>query len=102
MFEYLNKLQKRTRWDNIPDTEDGYRLLCSNPVCSLSCANLRNGRLAVTSMHGNDRHSYLFTKHDMVFATLEFLNTLSETELHTFAGMFNKVSPDLVLNTEKI
>lgn len=102
MSEYLTKLQKVTRWDNIPDADSSYRLLCSGQECSLSCANLRDGKLSVTSVHGKDRHSYLFTKNDMAFTTIAFLDQLSEKELQNICNIFNKVSPEYILTLEKI
>lgn len=102
MPDYLNKLQKATRWDNIPSISGGQRLLCSDPECSLSCANLRDGKLSVTSVHGNDRHSYSFTKNDMAFVVISFLDQLSEKELQNVCNIFNKVSPEYVLTLEKI
>lgn len=102
MRKYIDKLKSQTRWNDIPSLPDGYRLLCSNPVCSLSCANLRNGKLSVTSLHGDERHSYIFTKRDMTFAVIEFLNSLDERELTTVLNIFNKISPDYALNLEKL
>lgn len=98
----IDKIQSRTRWTDIPDIGGGYRLACSNPICSLSCANLRNGRILTTSIHGDERHSYIFTKNDMAFAAIQFLNELSEKELHNFCNIFNKVSQENVLTCEKI
>ncbi len=99
---YLERLKTQTRWNDIPGTENGYRLLCSDPVCSLSCANLRNGRLSVTSIHGQVRHSYLFTKKDMVFTIMKFMETLTSEELSTIANVFNKVSQDHIMSIEKL
>lgn len=101
-MEFKDKLKSTTRWDNIPDSPENYRLLCSDPLCSLSCANLKNGKLAVTSVHGAARHSYMFTKADMAFTTLMFLNSLSDKELEVFVKMFNKISNEYVFNLEKI
>jgi hypothetical protein len=102
MSDYIDVLRQKTRWDKIPGDDDGHRLLCSERVCSLSCANLRNGKISVTSVHGKERHSYLFTKNDMAFATLTFLDSLSEKELETFCSIFNKVSPEFILKLNKI
>lgn len=102
MSVYLDKLREKTRWDKIPDTTEGHRLLCSNNLCSLSCANIRDGRLAVTSIHGSDRHSYQFTKNDMAFAAILFLDSLSEKELEVFCNMFGKISDEYVLKSNKI
>jgi hypothetical protein len=102
MSDYLERLKELTRWNSIPNGSGGYRLLCSNPQCSLSCANLRGGRLSVTSMHGNERHSYLMSPTDMAFVTVEFLNSLSEKELQNFVNIFNKTSPEFVFNLDKL
>lgn len=101
-MDFLQKLKDKTRWDYIPNENSAYRLSCSHPVCSLSCANLRNGRLSTTSIHGEERHSYVFTKNDMAFSALEFLNSLSEKDLSTFCKMFSKLSPEYILNLEKL
>lgn len=102
MNRFLNKLKLATRWDTIPDEIKGFRLLCNDPECSLSCANLKQGKLSVTSIHGNERHSYLLSKKDMAFVTLCFLDSLSETDLESFCKMFDKVSSDFILRVEKI
>lgn len=101
---YLDKLKIQTRWDDIPQEPNGFRLLCNQPVCSLSCANIRNGKLAITSIHGNERHSYILTKKDMAFLTAIFLTHLSKTELETFNTIFKSISDEsneLVLNSEE-
>lgn len=92
----------KTRWTEIPRVGEGYRLLCSNPLCSLSCANLKNGKISVTSIHGDERHSYELTKNDMLFATITFLNHLTKKELETFTKVFNKISPEMVLILEQL
>lgn len=74
----------KTRWNKISSFGDDYRLSCSHPVCSLSCANLKKGRISVTSVHGIERHSYEFTRDDMAFATVKFLSSLSKKELRDF------------------
>ncbi len=102
MTDYLSKLKDKTRWDNIPQQEDAFRLLCSDPQCSLSCANLKNGRISVTSMHGTERHSYSMSKSDMVLATLFFLDSLEDADMEKFCKIFNKLSPEGVLTYEKI
>lgn len=91
---YLDRLKIQTRWDSIPQELDAFRLLCNQPVCSLSCANIRNGRLAITSIHGNERHSYILTKKDMAFLTAVFLSHLSKTELETFNTIFKSISDE--------
>lgn len=101
---YLNRLKTQTRWDDIPQEPDAFRLLCNQPVCSLSCANIRNGKLAITSIHGNERHSYILTKKDMAFLTAVFLAHLSKTELETFNIILKSVSDEsneLTLNSEE-
>lgn len=102
MNKFLDKFKLTTRWDSIPNYKNGYRLLCDQPSCSLSCANLRDGKFSVTSIHGEERHSYSLSKNDMAFATALFLNSLSKEELETFAKVFNKVSPLFVLNIEEL
>lgn len=102
MLLMLEVLRSKTRWNRIQGTEDDYRLSCSDPLCSLSCANLRNGRISVTSTHGDERHSYLMSKSDMTFALINFLDSLSEKDLHTVTNLFNKISKDKVINFEII
>lgn len=92
----------KTRWNKIPGTFDGYRLACNQPTCSLSCANLKNGKVSVTSIHGADRHSYEFSKSEMAVATIFFLNNLSEKELQTIVNVYNKIAPNMVLTLGKI
>lgn len=101
MPKLIEKIKERTRWDRIPNRENAYRLLCDHPDCSLSCANLKDGRLLVTSVHGEDRHSYQFRKNDMFFATLLFLDSLSEKELEIFFHTFNKLSEDFIAELKK-
>ena len=101
MSQILEKLREGTRWDKIPDNK-GYRLSCSNSQCSHSCANLRGGRLSVTSVHGTERHSYIFTKRDTALAMLSFLDTLPKADLENFCKIFNKMSEEFVLNVEKL
>jgi len=100
-MSFLDKLKKDTRWDNIPSIPDGYRLLCNNPTCSLSCANIRDGRLSVTSVHGEERHSKTLTKKEMAFITALFLNSLSEYDLIAFTHIYNNLCPDATLNVTK-
>lgn len=102
MSNFLDKFKLNTRWATIPDATSGYRLLCNHESCSLSCANLRDGKLSVTSVHGDYRHSYVLTKKDMAFLTTVFLNSLSKEDLETFTKIFNKTSPDFVLAVEEI
>jgi hypothetical protein len=104
-INYLDKLKSQTRWDNIPQEPDAFRLLCNQPVCSLSCANIRNGKLAITSIHGSERHSYILSKKDMAFLTAVFLSHLSKTELETFNKIFKSISDEsneLILDFEEI
>lgn len=101
-MDFLSRLKEKTRWDNIPQSDTGFRLLCSDPECSLSCANLKNGRISVTSTHGTERHSYSMGKSDMIFATLFFLDSLAEADIEKFCKLFNKLSPAGILNYEKI
>jgi hypothetical protein len=101
-MSYLTNLKLKTRWDTIPQTSDGFKLLCSNPECSLSSANVKGGKLSTTSMHGNERHSQQLTKMDMAFMTLLFLNSLSEKDLNTFLILFNKSNENFILNLEKV
>lgn len=102
MSNYIDILQEKTRWDDIPKTNNDFRLLCNDPECSLSCANIRNGKLSVTSIHGDERHSQILTKNDMAFITLKFLESLNEEELRTFCHIFNKISPTFLLTFKKL
>lgn len=87
-------MKTQTRWDAIPQEADAFRLLCNQPVCSLSCANIRNGKLSITSIHGSERHSYVLTKKDMAFLTATFLAHLSKSELETFTKIFKSISDE--------
>jgi len=100
-MSFLDKLKKDTRWDNIPDLPESYRLLCNSSMCSLSCANLRDGRLSVTSVHGAERHSQTLTKKEMAFISAIFLNSLSEYDMLTFLNIYNNLSPENTLSTSK-
>lgn len=91
----------KTRWNKISEGSDDYRLSCSHPTCSLSCANLKKGKISVTSVHGTERHSYEMTKNDMAVVTIGFLSHLSEWELETFIKIFNEISPISTLNLDK-
>ncbi len=101
MSSLIERLKILTRWDTIPNTVDGYRLLCNNSECSLSCANLKDGKLSITSVHGNERHSYTLTKRDMTFLGLLFLDSLEEKDLDVFSKLFNKISDEFSLEIEK-
>lgn len=92
-------LNQKTRWR---DLKHGHRLLCNNEDCSLSCANILNGRLSVTSIHGTERHTYQLEEDDMLFLILEFLSSLAEDKLIYFCKLFNKKSEDFLLNLEKL
>lgn len=102
MSKLLEKIKDQTRWDTIPSMRNAYRLLCNHEVCSLSCANAKNGRLSITSVHGADRHSYTLTKKDMTFLTLMFLDSLNTQDLDILTKLFNKLSEEHVLTSEKI
>lgn len=102
MSDYLEHFRKQTRWSEILGSEDAFRLLCADSDCSLSCANLKNGKISVTSMHGATRHSYELSKRDMAFAMFIFLNSLTEKEASNFCKAFNKVSPRLILELEHL
>ncbi len=90
-----------TRWDVIPNGENAYRLLCSHPTCSLSCANLKNGKLSTTSVHGIERHSYELSKNDMCFLTLMFLISLTKQELDIFLSIYNDISSEKLFINKK-
>lgn len=99
-MDFFDKIKSKTRWNTIPGTEGSFRLSCSDESCSLSCANLRNGKLSTTSMHGNERHSYTLSKNDMAFATLMFLRELSTDELIRFCNMFNNSNTTNILTVK--
>ena len=99
-MSYFTNLKLKTRWDNIPQTTDGYKLLCSNAECSLSCANVKGGKLSVTSIHGTERHSQQLSKMDMAFMSLLFLNSLSGKDLSTFVNLFNKSNENFILEVK--
>lgn len=71
------------KWVKIQDNENRYRLLCSGETCSLSLANLFEGRLHVSNIHGKDRHSYTLNHREMLFVINEYFNSLSEKERET-------------------
>jgi len=101
-MSFLNNLKFKTRWDNIPQSADGYKLLCANEECSLSCANIKGGKLSVTSVHGTERHSQQLSKTDMAFLALVFLNSLSEKDFNTFLTLFNKTNEVFSLKCDKV
>lgn len=96
----LDKIAQKTQWSKI-DKQDRFRLRCGNDSCSLSCANIANGRLSLTSVHGNERHTYQLTSKDMLFLTLDYLKYLNSKDLETFIKLFNKVSDDYTLSVDK-
>lgn len=96
----LEKIAEKTQWSKI-DKQDRFRLRCVNESCSLSCANMINGRLSLTSIHNNERHTHLLSSKDMLFLTLDYLNTLSKKDLNSFIRLFNKVSDDYTLSVNE-
>lgn len=102
MLDFLTRLKEKTRWDSIPQSDTGFRLLCSDPSCSLSCANLKNGRFSVTATHGTERHSYTLSKNEMVFISLLFLDSLEDEDMEKFCKLFSKLSAEGILTYEKI
>lgn len=64
------------RWVQIE--KNRYRLLCSGDSCSLSLANLLNGKIHITTIHGSHRHSYTFDDYDMQFIILQYLSSLDD------------------------
>lgn len=74
----LSKINmSQSQWAKINDSNDRFRLLCDNSDCSLSIGNLLSGRIHITTVHGNERHSYTFTNKDMLFVISQFMKTLS-------------------------
>lgn len=98
-MDFLKTL--KTRWRFIAPNQ-GYRLACSDPECSLSCANLKKGKISVTSLHGSERHSYELTKVDMCFAIIQFLESLSEKEQQNFVNIVNKCLDRKVISIENM
>lgn len=70
----------QSQWARISESNDRFRLLCDNNNCSLSLANLLSGRLHITTMHGNERHSYTLTDADMKFVVSQFIKALPAEE----------------------
>lgn len=93
----LDKISQKTNWTKV-DNQNRFRLRCSGEECSLSCANIASGRLSITSTHGNERHTNLLTKKDMLFVTLMYLNSLEKNDLDYVIRLFNKVSDDYTLS----
>ena len=91
---------KTTRWDRVDTTEERYRLRCNSEDCSMSCANVSNGKLSITSVHGGERHTSMLSNRDMLFVTLQYLNSLSSKDLDSFCNLFN-VNFSKVLLTKK-
>ncbi len=75
-------------WANINDNNNRFRLLCNNPTCSLSVANLIDGILHITTVHGSNRHSMLLSHEDMRFIVSQYLNSLSETDRRNLLNFF--------------
>lgn len=90
-----------TRWKYI-GSDQGYRLACSHPVCSLSCANLKKGKISITSVHGTERHSYELTKADMYFAFIKLIEGLNDKEQENFVNIVNKCLDRKVISIENL
>jgi len=69
-----------TQWTNIDNKNNKFRLSCDNDDCNLSICNLINGKLHVTTIHNNKRHSLTFSSKDMVFIVSQFLNNLKKED----------------------
>lgn len=69
-----------SKWANIEEKTNSFRLLCSHDDCSLSICNLLNGRLHVTTLHGNNRHSLTFDNRDMLFIVSQFIKSLKKED----------------------
>lgn len=77
-------------WNQIDEFDGRFRLMCSNPSCSLSIANLLLGKLHITTMHGRERHSYTFSDKDMLFIVSQYLNSISKEDREKVIEFFKK------------
>ncbi len=77
-----------SKWAQIENSNDRFRLLCSNSTCSLSIANLLNGMLSISTIHGSARHSTLLSDEDMKFIVSQYLNNLSIDEREKMLEFF--------------
>lgn len=71
--------QEKNNWKNIENNR--FRLLCNKDSCTRSIANLLDGRLHISTIHGEDRHTVTLTTNDMFFITSQFLSTLDQQSL---------------------
>lgn len=67
-------------WNNINNKNDRFKLSCDHDDCDLSIANLLYGRLHLTSIHNDTRHSYTFSHHDMLFVVSQYIKNLSPND----------------------
>lgn len=79
-----------SQWANINDSNDRFRLLCDNDNCSLSIANLLSGKIHVTTVHGNERHSYTCSHEDMKFIVAQYIKSLSKEKREDFLEFFSQ------------
>lgn len=63
-------------WSIIDTSNDRFRFYCENPECNLSMCNLLQGKLHITTIHNNKRHSYSFSDRDMAFIISQYINSL--------------------------
>lgn len=78
------------KWTNINESNDKFRLLCDNEYCSLSVANLLKGKIHITTIHGNERHSYTFSNKDMLFVVSQFIKNLSPSDRQSLLNFYRK------------
>lgn len=76
-------------WLQIEDNDNNrFRLICNNPSCNLSIANLLSGKLHITTMHGRERHSYTLSERDMLFIVSQYLNSVSQEDRNKLLEFF--------------
>lgn len=77
------------KWTNINEENNKFRLLCSSDDCSLSICNLIRGKIHITTIHGQNRHSYTMNNKDMVFIVSQFLYSLNKEDRKKILEYYN-------------
>lgn len=77
------------KWAQINESTNRFRLLCNANSCSLSLANVVNGMLSISTVHGTERHSSLLSHEDMLFIVSQYLNSLSSKDRENILQFFH-------------
>lgn len=77
-------------WATINNINDRFRLLCNHNDCSLSVCNLISGKLHITTIHGNKRHSVSLTNEDMLFIISQYIKALSPIDREKLLDFYSK------------